>query len=79
MNEQEYLQLAELNQSTLVQILNTKGPAFKKLGIKAEQLNQQQALDLLMANPRLLKRPVLVCGKRVLTGFKEEEYSNFFK
>ncbi len=60
-------------------MLNTKGAAFKKLGVKADHLDEQQALDLLAANPRLLVRPIMVRGGQVLTGFKEEEYRNFFK
>lgn len=70
--------MAELNQSTLVQMLNTKGQAFRKLGIKADQLDEQQALELLVNNPRLLVRPVLVRGRQVLTGFKEDQYRDFF-
>jgi len=73
------MQLAELNQSTIMELINTKGPAFKKTGLKAGQLDVQQSLELLAGNPRLLKRPVLVKGRQVLTGFKEAEYSDLFK
>jgi arsenate reductase len=62
----------------LVQLLNTRGPAFKKLELKADQLDDQQAMELMMGNPRLMKRPVLLRENKVILGFKEEEYDKFF-
>lgn len=70
--------MANRSQLTLAQLLNTKGPAFKKLGIKADQLDDQLALKLMMENPRLMVRPVLVRDNQVLIRFKEEEYNKFF-
>jgi arsenate reductase-like glutaredoxin family protein len=78
LNQKEYTELANRSQSTLAQLLNTKSPTFKKLGIKANQLDDQLALKLMIENPRLMVRPVLVRDNGVLSRFKEEEYNKFF-
>ena len=36
---------------TVAQLLNNQSPTFKKMGIKADQLDDQQALELMMENP----------------------------
>lgn len=70
--------MASSSHLTLVQLLNTRGPAFKKLELKADQLDDQQAMELMMGNPRLMKRPVLLGENKVILGFKDEEYDKFF-
>jgi arsenate reductase-like glutaredoxin family protein len=78
LDQKEYTELANRSQSTVAQLLNTKSPTFKKMGIKADQLDDQQALELMMENPRLMVRPVLVRDNQVLMRFKGEEYNKFF-
>jgi arsenate reductase len=34
-------------------------------------------IELLIEQPTLIKRPVLVCGSTVVVGFKQEQYSQF--
>ncbi len=36
--------------------------------------SKKDAIDLMVAQPNLIKRPVLVAGKRVLFGFDKEGY-----
>ena len=45
-------------------------PSFKKLGRSAEQLSDAELLELILSEPRLLRRPLLVDGERVLVGGK---------
>ena len=58
-------------------VLNQKSVNFKKLD-EAEQtkmLNDRDyAIEKLAAEPRMLKRPILEKGDRVVTGFKVEEW-----
>lgn len=77
LQEKEIKQLADSTGSTLVQMINSKGQAFKKLGISAQELDDNQALALIQENPRIMVRPVLVNKNRGITGFKEEQYQSF--
>lgn len=56
-------------------VLNRSGTTFRKLaeGQKAD-LNQDAAIALMLAQPSMIKRPVLDLGTRTLLGFKPEFY-----
>ncbi len=57
-------------------LINRAGTTFRKLPEKdKEELNEQRAIKLMMAQPSMIKRPVLDVGKRRLVGFKPDNYS----
>ncbi|WP_120993957.1 ArsC family reductase [Stutzerimonas urumqiensis] len=56
-------------------ILNRAGTTFRKLADEQKaDLNQARAIDLMLAQPSMIKRPVLELGGRTLVGFKPEVY-----
>jgi arsenate reductase len=58
-------------------LLNRAGTTFRKLpdGEK-EGLNERKALALMLAQPSMIKRPVLdLGGGKLLVGFKPEQYA----
>ena len=57
-------------------LLNRAGTTFKKLpdGDK-EGLTERKALALMLAQPSMIKRPVLDLGGKLLVGFKPEVYA----
>ena len=57
-------------------LLNRAGTTFRKLpdGDK-EGLNERKALALMLAQPSMIKRPVLDLGGKRLVGFKPEIYA----
>ncbi len=61
-------------------LLNRAGTTFKKLpdGDK-EGLNEKKALALMLAQPSMIKRPVLDIGGKLLVGFKPEVYEKEVK
>jgi len=56
-------------------LLNKAGTTFRKLpdGDK-ENLNEKKAFALMLAQPSLIKRPVLEAGRELLVGFKPDIY-----
>jgi arsenate reductase len=57
-------------------LLNRAGTTFHKLPDAAKQnLDERKALRLMLEQPSLIKRPVLVRGKTLLVGFSPEKYS----
>lgn len=38
--------------------------------------SRAEAIQLMAKHPNLIKRPLLVDGKRILFGFKEDEWTN---
>lgn len=56
-------------------LLNRAGTTFRKLPDADKQgLSEAKAIDLMLAQPSMIKRPVLDLGDRLLVGFKPEVY-----
>lgn len=57
-------------------VLNRAGMTFRKLPEKdKEALNEAKAIRLMLAQPSMIKRPILDSGGgKLLAGFKPEEY-----
>ncbi len=58
-------------------LLNRAGTTFKKLPDKdKENVTEKKAIALMLAQPSMIKRPVLeMSGGKLLVGFKPEEYA----
>ena len=60
-------------------LLNRAGTTFRKLADKDKDgLNEKKALALMLAQPSMIKRPVLDIGRKLLVGFKPETYAETF-
>jgi arsenate reductase len=58
-------------------LLNRAGTTFRKLpDVEKEGLNERKALALMLAQPSMIKRPVLDLGSKLLVGFKPEIYAS---
>jgi arsenate reductase (glutaredoxin) len=60
-------------------LLNKAGTTFKKLpdSDKAD-IDQAKAIALMLANPSMIKRPVVTGGAALLVGFKQDIYEKAF-
>jgi arsenate reductase (glutaredoxin) len=57
-------------------LLNRAGTTFRKLPEKAKaSMDRRKAIDLMLAQPSMIKRPVLERGKLLLVGFSAGKYS----
>lgn len=60
-------------------LLNRAGTTFRKLTDKDKTgLDARKALALMLAQPSMIKRPVLETGKVLIVGFKPEYYAKAF-
>ena len=56
-------------------LLNRAGTTFRKLpDAEKQDLDEARAIDLMLAQPSMVKRPVLDLGDKRLVGFKPELY-----
>lgn len=57
-------------------VLNRAGTTFRKLDdAQKADLDQARAIELMLAQPSMIKRPVLDLGDRTLIGFKPDLYA----
>ena len=60
-------------------VINRNGTTFRKLSdVDKTQLNERKAIALMVAEPSMIKRPVLDLGKNRLVGFKVDAYQAAF-
>jgi len=61
-------------------LLNRAGTTFKKLSeAEKEGLNESKAIALMVAQPSMIKRPVLDLGGKRVVGFRPEIYAKDVK
>ncbi|MBL8572882.1 MAG: ArsC family reductase [Hyphomicrobiaceae bacterium] len=60
-------------------VLNRSGTTFRKLpDAERVDLDAAKAIELMLAQPSMIKRPMLVTGETLLAGFKPEAYAALF-
>jgi arsenate reductase len=60
-------------------LLNRAGTTFRKRPEKDKDgLTEKKAIALMLAQPSMIKRPVLDLGGKLLVGFKAEDYAKAF-
>ncbi|OJG11624.1 regulatory protein spx [Enterococcus asini] len=59
------------------EIISTRSKVFQKLNIDLDELPLKELLDLVQANPGLLRRPIMIDEKRLQVGFNEDEIRRF--
>lgn len=61
----------------LKKFFNTSGILYRELGAKNRlpEMTENEQLELLAANPMLVKRPILVTNETVLVGFNEVKWA----
>lgn len=60
-------------------LLNRAGTTFRKLPeAEREGLDRARAVALMLAQPSMIKRPVLAAGGRLIVGFKPADYAAIF-
>ena len=53
--------------------LNSRTPLYRERNMKQKPPSKDEAIKLMLKDPNLLKRPVIIKGKKKLTGFNEDE------
>ena len=60
-------------------LLNRAGTTFRKLPeADREGIDEAKAIGLMLAQPSMIKRPVLETGGSLLVGFKPDQYAKTF-
>ncbi len=60
-----------IDETRFLDFVSTRSPVFKKRPLPK---SKREAIDLMMEQPNLIKRPILVRGAKVTFGFKKDEY-----
>ena len=58
----------------LREVINPRSPSFRKLGIERDSIDDALALELMLENQNLVRRPVLAAGDVRIFGFDADAY-----
>ena len=67
----EFLE-AHVDEARFLEFVSTRSPVFKTRPLPA---SKREAIDLMLEQPNLIKRPVLVRGATVIFGFDRARYA----
>jgi Spx/MgsR family transcriptional regulator len=62
-----------IGDAPIEKFLNSRTPLYREKNMKQKPPSKDEAIKLMLKDPNLLKRPVIIKGKRKLTGFNEAE------
>jgi arsenate reductase-like glutaredoxin family protein len=61
-----------VDQDNFLDFVSTRSPVFKQ---RALPRSKKEAIDLMVEQPNLIRRPVLVRGAQVIFGFDKDAYA----
>jgi arsenate reductase (glutaredoxin) len=59
--------------------LNPRSPAYKAMGLADKSLTRDEAIALMLGDSNLLKRPLVIAGKDIITGFDRDRLASLAK
>jgi len=64
-----------IDESRLDDFLNKRSPAYKERNLAARKLTKKQAIDLMLEDPNLIRRPIVVRDpKHAVFGYDADAY-----
>lgn len=69
--KEEMMKILSLTTEGIDEILATRSQTFKDLGIDVNELSLSQLIELIIEEPKLLRRPIITSGKKLIVGYNE--------
>lgn len=62
-------------------LFNTSGLKYRELNLKntLNSMSDEEKIKILSSDGMLVKRPLLIANDKILIGFKEQEWKDYFK
>lgn len=77
--KEELLTLLSMTSDGLDELLATRSSTFKALQIEVEDMPLSAVVDLLIKEPKLLRRPILTDGEALVVGYNPEKLRSLTK
>ena len=77
--QEELTEWLDMSGLPVRRFFNTSGQAYRSQGLskRLPQMDTEQALQLLSTDGMLVKRPILLDGRRVLVGFRQQQWEDW--
>ncbi|MGX7395574.1 transcriptional regulator SpxA [Carnobacterium mobile] len=74
---EELKKILSLTENGTEEIISFRSQIFQNLNISLEDISLGELLNLILENPGLIRRPILIDEKRLQVGFNEEDIRRF--
>ncbi|WP_370222056.1 Spx/MgsR family RNA polymerase-binding regulatory protein [Cytobacillus sp.] len=75
----ELLKILSLTTSGLDELLATRSQTFKKLEQNLEELSLSEVVQMVIKEPKLLRRPILTNGYKIVIGYNPDAFKKIAK
>jgi len=75
----EMLELLSMTTEGMDELLAKRSQEYKKLNVDVDSMTLSEVVNLLIEHPRLLRRPILTDGKKLVVGYNESALKNLVK
>lgn len=63
-----------IDEQGLDAVLSSRSPAYKARNLGARTLSKSEAIDLMLEDPNLMRRPLVLSKGKAVFGYAPEEY-----
>lgn len=63
-----------IDEQGLANVFSTRSPAYKARGLDVQKLSKAEAIELMLEDPNLMRRPLVLGKGKAVFGFAPEEY-----
>ena len=63
-----------IDEQGLDAVLSSRSPAYKARNLGARKLSKSEAIDLMLEDPNLMRRPLVLSKGKAIFGFDAKEY-----
>lgn len=74
---EEIKSILRLTEEGTDEIISTKSKVFQELDVNIDSLPLKELYQLIIHNPKILKRPIIQDEKRLQVGYNDDEISSF--
>ena len=57
-----------IGDTALTELFSWNSPSYKRLGLKREDLGDDQLISMMLEEPRLIRRPLVSVGSKLIVG-----------
>ena len=61
------------------EVLSLRSRAYRELGLAERDLGDDELIELMVQEPALLKRPIVVSGRGAVVGFKRDQLAELIQ
>jgi regulatory protein spx len=77
LNVDEIKSILRLTEDGTEEIISKNSNTYKELNVDIDSLPLKQLYQLIMENPKMLRRPIMLDEKRIQVGYNDEEIRSF--